>query len=128
MARITGRVQVILNGDVLLNKAGASIEGAGLSGMPNFELEPIMGDGGIHGYKETPIFGTCNVTITDRDDVMLDARGQVRESGTVIFQSSVSGKQYTMDGCTCTRNITVTAGEGETPIKFVGAYWTETTY
>lgn len=128
MARITGRVQVILNGDVLLNKAGASIEGAGLSGMPNFELDPIIGDGGIHGYRETPVVGVCNVTITDRDDVMLNSIAEVRENGTLIFQSSGSGKQYTMDSCTCTRNITVTAGEGETPLKFVGPYWVETTY
>lgn len=127
-ARITGRVQVTANGNVLLNKAGASIEGAGLNGQPNFELTPLMGDGGIHGYTETPIFATCNVTITDRDDTLLHDLAVLREDATIIFQSAGSGKKYTMALATCTRNITVTAGEGETPIKFVGAFWTEETY
>ena len=128
MARITGRVEVLVNGELLFNKAGAVAEGVGLSGMQNFELEPIMGDTGIHGFKETPIIASVSVTITDRDDISLNDLAAIREDGTVTFRSSGSGKSYVMNEATCTRNISITAGEGETPIKFVGAYWTETTY
>ena len=127
-ARITGRVEVIVNGELLLNKAGAVASGIGLSGEPNFELEPIIGDSGIHGYKETPIVAQVEVTITDRDDVSLNDLAVIRENGTVIFRSAGSGKVYTMDSATCTRNFAITAGEGETPIKFVGPYFVESTY
>lgn len=128
MARITGRVEVLVNGELLLNKSGAVASGIGLSGMQNFELEPIIGDTGIHGYKEVPVMAQVEVTITDRDDISLNDLAAVREDGTVTFRSAGSGKSYVMNLATCTRNFSITAGEGETPIKFVGAYWTETTY
>lgn len=127
MARITGRVEVLVNGNILLNKAGAVASGIGVSGQPNFELEPVMGDTGIHGYKETPVMAQVEVTITDRDDISLSELASVREDGTIIFRSSGGGKVYTMEGATCTRNLSVTAGEGETPLKFIGPFWTETT-
>jgi len=126
MAKITGRIEVLINGNLLLNKAGAVASGIGLSGQPNFELEPLMGDTGIHGFTETPIVAQCEVTITDRDDIMLSDLAIVRENGTVIFRSANGGKVYTLEGATCTRNFSVTGGEGETPIKFVGPFWTET--
>lgn len=126
MARITGRVEVVVNGKLLLNKAGAFIEGVGLSGESTYELTEVMGDSGFHGFSETPMLVTCNVTITDRDDVSIDELARIRENGTVIFRSAGGGKVYTMDNATCMRNITITAGEGETPIVFKGAYWTET--
>lgn len=127
MSRITGRVEVLVNGELLLNKAGAVASGIGVSGEPNFELEPLIGDTGIHGFTETPIPATLEVTVTDRDDISIDALARIRENGTVIFRSANGGKVYTMIEATCTRNISVTAGEGEAPLKFVGAYWTETT-
>ena len=126
--RITGAVEVLVDGVPLLNKAGAIASGIGLSGEPNFELEAVMGDTGLHGFKETPIMAQLEVTITDRDDLPLNTYAKIRENGTCIFRSRTSGKVYTMTLATCTRNITVTAGEGETPLKFVGAYWTEDTY
>lgn len=128
MARITGRVECIVNGEILLNKAGATAEGIGVSGVQNFELEAVIGDTGVHGFKETPIMAACSVTITDRDDISLSDLASIRENGTVTFRSAGSGKSYVMNEATCTRNFTITGGEGETPIKFVGAYWTETTY
>ena len=127
MSRITGRVEVLLNGEPLLNKAGATASGVGLSGEQSFELKEVIGDTGIHGFTETPIAAMCEVTITDRDDISLNDIASVRENGTIIFRAAGGGKVYTMEGATCTRNFTITAGEGETPIKFVGNYWTEST-
>ena len=126
--RITGAVEVILDGVPLLNKAGAVASGIGLSGEANFELKEVMGDNGIHGFTEEPIVAMLEVTVTDRDDVMLTNIAAVRENGTVIFRSRNKGKVYTMTQATCTRNFSVTGGEGETPIKFIGGFWTESTY
>ena len=126
MSRITGRVEVIVNSLPLLNKAGATASGIGLSGEPNFELNEVMGDSGFHGFVENPILAQCEVTVTDRDDISLDTLARIRENGTIIFRAAGGGKVYTMNNATCMRNITVTAGEGETPLVFKGAYWTET--
>lgn len=127
MARVTGRIEVLVDGNLLLNKAGATASGIGLSGQPNFELEVIMGDTGVHGYIEKPVMARCEVTITDRDDIMLSDLAAVRENGTVIFRSANGGKVYTMTDATCLRNFTVTGGEGEVPLIFEGPHWTETT-
>ena len=125
MARITGRVEILVNGELLLNKEGAIARGLGLSGQPNFELEAIQGDTGLHGYTEKPIMAELEVTITDRDDQLLDDLAQVRENGTVIFQAAGGGKSYVMNEATCLRNFEVTGGEGETTVRFQGPMWTE---
>lgn len=128
MAKITGRVEILVNGNLLLNKAGAVASGIGISGEPNFELSAVTGDTGIHGYTEAPIAARCEVTVTDRDDIKLDTFARINGDGTVIFRAAGgSGKVYTMDGATCLRNFSLTAGEGETTLVFEGPYWTETT-
>lgn len=124
--RITGRVEVLLNGNTLLNKAGAVAKGVGISGAPNFELSEVMGDTGLHGFTENPILAGCDVTVTDRDDISLSEIARIRENGTIIFRTAGGGKAYIMNNATCLRNFEITAGEGETPLRFVGAYWTET--
>ena len=124
-AKITGRVEVLLNGELLLNKAGAVASGIGVSGEPNFELTYVQGDSGPHGYVETPVPAMCEVTVTDRDDISLSDIASVREDGTIIFRSAYGGKSYVMEGATCMRNFSITAGEGETPLRFTGPYWTE---
>ena len=125
MSRITGRIEVLVNGILLLNKAGAVANGIGISGKPNFELEAVMGDTGPHGYIEKPVPARCEVTVTDRDDIMLSDFAEIRENGTIIFRSAGGGKVYTMEGATCLRNFSVTGGEGETPLVFEGPFWTE---
>jgi len=127
MAKITGRIEVLVNGELLLNKAGATANGVGISGQPGFELEQLVGDTGPHGFIEKPVPATCVVTITERDDISLSDLASIRENGTVIFRAAGGGKVYTMEGATCLRNFTVTGGEGETEITFVGPFWTETT-
>ena len=125
--RITGRIEVLVNGNLLLNKEGWVARGVGVSGEQAFEVSPVMGDTGIHGFTEKPVPAECEGMITDRDDVSLDTLARIRENGTVIFRAAGGGKVYTMEGATCSRNFEVTGGEGETSIKFVGNYWTETT-
>ena len=128
MAKITGRIEVLVNGQLLLNKAGASAMGIGISGKPLFEKKLVMGDTGPHGYTDEPIAARCEVTVTDRDDIMLTDFASIPVGGaTIIFRSAGGGKEYTMEGATCLGNFTVTGGEGETPMVFEGPFWTETT-
>ena len=125
MARITGRVEVLVNGSPILNKAGATASGLGLSGEPAFELKEVIGDGGLHGFVEEPVVAKLEVTVSDRDDISLDAFARIRGNGTVIFRAAGGGKSYTINDATCTRNFSLTAGEGETTLIFIGSYWTE---
>lgn len=127
MARITGRIEVLVNGTPLLNKEGAVASGIGISGQPGFELEPVMGDTGLHGFKEKPEAAKCEVKVTDRDDVRLSDLAAIFGNGTVIFRAAGGGKVYTMNGATCARNFSVTGGEGETTLVFFGQYWVEST-
>lgn len=125
MAKITGRVEILANGDLLLNRAGAVASGIGISGQPNFELEAVMGDTGPHGYVEKPITARCEVPVTDRDDIMLTDFARIFGDGTIIFRAAGGGKVYVMEGATCLRNFSVTGGEGESSITFEGPFWTE---
>jgi hypothetical protein len=128
VGRITGTVEVLLDGQLLLNKSGATAKGIGLSGEASFELKQVQGDTGQHGFVEEPIECSCEVTVSDRDDIKLSDFAKIRENGTLIFRSRGKGKAYTMANATCTRNLTLTAGEGEVGLKFVGPFWTESTY
>jgi hypothetical protein len=128
VGRITGTVEILADGQPLLNKAGATASGIGLSGEPNFELKSITGDTGLHGFIEEPIMAVCEVTVSDRSDIKLSDYAAMRENGTIIFRSRGKGKVYTMTNATCTRNFTLTAGEGEVTAKFEGPFWTEGTY
>lgn len=125
MAKITGRVEVLVNGQLLLNKSGAVARGIGVSGEPAFERKPVFGDTGLHGFVEEPVPAECEVKITDRDDISLSDLAAINGTGTVIFRAAGGGKSYKMEGATCTNNMELTAGEGETTVKFVGSYWTE---
>ena len=128
LGRITGTVEILVNGIPLLNKAGATASGLGLSGEANFELKSIVGDTGFHGSTEEPVMAKCEVTISDRSDIKLGDLAAIRESGTLVFRSRGKGKVYTMNNATCLRNFTLTAGEGETTVTFEGPFWTEGTY
>lgn len=127
MAKVTGRVEILVNNQLLLNKSGATASGIGISGQPNYELKLVSGDTGPHGYVEEPVASRCEVTVSDRDDIMLTDFAAIPIGGaTVIFRSANGGKVYTMEGATCLRNFTLTAGEGETSLIFEGPWWTET--
>jgi hypothetical protein len=127
MAAITGRVDVIVNGEPLLNKAGAIARGIGISGSQSFEVTPVLGDTGLHGATETAIVAECEVTVSDRSDILLTNLANINGDGTVIFRKAGgNGKSYKLENAYCARNFELTAGEGETTVKFFGSYWTET--
>ncbi len=127
MGRITGRVEVVVNGQTTLNKSGAVANGIGKSGEPSFERKQIMTMNGPAGFVDEPVESSVEVTVTDRDDINLDDFARIEGNGTVIFRTTGGGKVYTLNEVTCTMNFKITSGEGETPLKFIGAYWIETT-
>jgi len=126
MGKITGRIEVLVNGELLLNKPGAVASGIGISGEPAFERAAVVGDTGLHGFTQNPIMAQCEVTITDRNDILLSDLASINGDGTVIFRSAGGGKVYTMNNATCLGNFTLTGGEGETGLIFQGAAWVET--
>lgn len=129
--RVTGRVEILVNGKIMLNKTGATASGIGISGQPCVKREPIVGDTGIHGYKETIEPSKLDVKVTDRDDISLNDLAAIYENGTIIMRAAQwglpGGKVYTMHNATCEGAITMTTGEGETTVVFYGPFWTETT-
>lgn len=125
--RITGRVEVLVNGNIVLNKTGAVANGIGESGKPSFERKVVMGQNGIHGFVEEPVEPSVEVTITDREDQLLGDYAAINGDGTVIYRTAGGGKVYTLIDATCTQNLKITAGEGEVPLKFIGSKWIETT-
>jgi hypothetical protein len=125
MNKITGRVEILVNGQLLLNKKGATAKGLGISGEPAFERKPVFGDTGLHGFVEEAVPAECEVKITDRDDIKLGDLAAINGNGTVIFRAAGGGKSYKMEGATCANNMDLTAGEGETSVKFIGGYWIE---
>lgn len=127
MSKITGRVEILMNGKLLLNKAGAKIGGIGVSGVPPYKRTAVTGDTGIHGYMEENVIPFCEVKLTDRDDVLLSDLASINGDGTIIFRAAGGGKVYTMENVTCTGDIAVTGGEGEVEIRFEGISWIETT-
>lgn len=114
-----------MNGVLVLNKAGAVASGIGESGKPPIKREPIIGDTGIHGSKETIVPARLAVTVTDRDDIKITDFAAIKENGTIIFRSARGGKVYTMNNASCAGDISVTGGEGETKLEFWGPFWTE---
>ncbi len=125
--RVSGRIEVVVNGQTTLNKTGAIANGIGKSGEPSFERKQVMGQNGPHGFVDEPVEASCEVTVTDRDDINLDDFARIEGDGTVIFRTALGGKVYTLNNVTCTMNFKITAGEGDTPLKFIGDYWIETT-
>jgi hypothetical protein len=126
--KVLGRVEIYLNGELLINKAGATASGIGLNtpgGIP-VERKEVLGDTGLHGFVEEPVIAACEVTVTDTAGFALETYAQVFENGTLLFQAAGgNGKKYTMREATCSNNFTVTAGEGETALRFMGAKWEE---
>jgi hypothetical protein len=124
MAKITGRVEILVNGKLQLNKAGAVATGIMESGKSPVNRNEVMGDTGVHGFVEEVVVPQVEFTITDRDDILINDLAIIT-NGTVIFRAHGGGKAYTLNNAWMAEPANVTAGEGETPIVFKGISWTE---
>lgn len=116
--KITGRVEIRVNGELYLTKQNAKATGIG----GNKKI-PVMGEV-YHGTVEEPTPNTCEFTITDHDQKLLIPIAQL-EDATVTFERAGGGKVYTLVGAACEGGFELTAGEGEVPIVFFGEVWEE---
>lgn len=123
--RLTGEVEIIVNSIPVLNKEGATASGIGISGEQAKEREPVMGAVTLHGFIEKPIPAQLEVTLSDREDVLLDTLARINGDGTIIFRAAQGGKVYTMEEATCLMNFSETGGEIQN-VRFVGSKWVET--
>jgi hypothetical protein len=123
--RLTGAVEIIVNAQPVLNKEGATASGVGISGEASFERTPQYGDTGLHGYTEANVGAMCEVTLSDREDQLLDTLARINGDGTIIFRAYRGGKVYTMEEATCLGNFSISNGE-VTNVRFHGEKWTET--
>lgn len=129
LKKITGRVEVLVQGLPVLNREGATATGIGESSLGGpVERTPIFDPlaGKIVGVTERRVPATCEVTITDRADVSLGLIEGIKGWGTIIFRARDGGKVYVMNDAWCAGPVTVTAGTGEAVITFIGSKWTET--
>lgn len=118
MAKITGLVEIRVNGKTMLVKTGAKATGIG-----GYKKKPVMGNT-YHGTVEEPAAATCEFTLTDRDDISLTELANL-EDATVLFEPRGSKKMYVLAESDCEGGFDVTAGEGEVPVVFFGARWEE---
>jgi len=124
MPKITGRVEIFVNSQPVLNKEGATASGIGISGEMAVEREAVMGDTGLHGHIDKGIVARCEMTLTDRDDYNLDTLARIKGDGVVIFRAYGGGKVYTMKEATCLCNFSLSNSEVSN-VVFEGPYGTE---
>lgn len=123
---ITGRMEILVNGILLLNKAGAKASGIGEAGKPPVRRKAVMADVGIAGYVDEIIPARLECTIVDSEVQKLGDLAAIVGTGTVIFKRpGGNGKAYELINATNLGDIGVTAGEGDTDLVFEGDRWEE---
>ena len=118
--RITDRVTVRANGEVLTTKNDAKCTGIG-----GFERKPVVNSAGGVGYVEDleASIPSCEVTVIDRNDKKLGDIAALTDA--TITASVKGGKTYIMRHAFCKANLEVSAGEGDVPVIFYGDPWEE---
>ena len=120
MKKITGRAVVRINGEILPTKNDAKAAGIG-----GFERKPVMLSTGELGFVEDveASIPSCEVTMIDNDQISLTTVAKTKDA--VITFEVPGAKSYIMRNAFCKANLTVSAGEGETPLIFYGDPWEE---
>ncbi len=112
MAKLTGIVKILADGISLRAKDGAKIDIGG------YEREAQYADGVLIGYTEKPIAATVTATLVhDATADLIKIRDMVNV--TLIFKTD-TGVSYTVRGAFCTKMPTLTGGNGEVEVEFMG--------
>lgn len=120
MARIiTGRVEVRVNGQLLLTKTGAKAIGIG-----GFMRKAVLGES-LHGFVDEASERRCEFSITDTTQLSLTTLADTKNATVVFSAAEEGGKNYILRNAYCEGNFELTAGEGEVPVAFVGEVWEE---
>lgn len=112
MAKVTGRITVKVDGDILLNKSGWTLNTGGVN------RNPITGDTGVHGYAEETVAPSISGNISHTDQVDLMTLAAITDA-TVLFETD-TGQSYVMRDAWLENPPELTAGEGETALTFRG--------
>ena len=118
--KVTDRITVRANGEVLTTKNDAKISGIG-----GIERKPLVNSAGGVDFVEDieASISSCEVTLIDRNDKKLGDIASLTDA--TITASVKGGKSYIMRHAFCKRNLQVSAGEGEVPVIFYGDPWEE---
>lgn len=113
MAKVTGRITVKADGEILLTRSGWTFNPGGVN------RNTIVGDSGVHGYAEEtrPCRAAGNLSHTEKLDLVEAAKKWV--DVTLLFETD-TGQSYVSRGAWLTEPPELTAGEGETSVAFEG--------
>jgi len=81
--------------------------------------EPVMGQDGFHGYKETPQVAYIDGTITDLNETDVNALFSSTDSTATV--SLANGKIFVLRKAYWAGDNDVKTGEGEIPFRMEGA-------
>lgn len=102
-----------------------TVDGKRLSVKGEFSVNPgadkregVVGQDGVHGYKETPQIAFVEGAITVRSDTDLEAL-QALDGGTVLVQLG-NQKDFALYEAWWAGEGTLTSGEGEMTARFEG--------
>lgn len=112
MAQVTGVCTIKLDGEALRTKEGASLDFGGK------ERTAIYANGRLVGYAENPIGATVSGTLAHTADFDPDKIRNAREA-TLIFECD-SGPTYLISNAFSTSPPSLTGGEGDTEVEFMG--------
>jgi hypothetical protein len=110
MAQITGRIAIIVRGERLSSKEGATLQ------FSDFEREGVAGDAGVLGYSEKTSIPQIEATIAHSAQTRL-ADFQAMEDETVSFDAD-TGTSYVLRNAWCTNALELS--KGEVKITFQG--------
>ena len=113
MSKVTGRVTLKVNGDILLNKSGWTFNPGGVN------RNSVNGDTGVHGFAEETRQSRAagNITHTEALDLVSASKNWV--DVTLLFETDTN-QSYVVRGAWLTEPLELTAGEGETSVAFEG--------
>lgn len=110
--RVGGILFLRLDGELFQAKGEATYD-IGVA-----KREAVVGQDGVHGFKETPKVPFIEITLTDNDELDLEALFNFRD-GTALLQLA-NGKTIVLREAFYAGEGTVTTGEGEISARFEG--------
>ena len=110
---ITSRVEIKIDGAVVLNKPGFTFRPGGI------QRESVMGDAGVHGYTEVWMPARLAGNLTHTEQQNLEAYGGIKDATIVI--STNTNQQYVMRNAWQTDAPELNAQSGEVGVAYESA-------
>lgn len=110
MAKVTSRITIKRDGEVLLNKAGFSFRAGGI------QRESVVGDNGVHGFVETIMPARLAGNLTHTEQQSLEQYGSISDA-TIMVETN-SGQAYVMRNAWQTDAPELSTGSGEVGVAY----------